>query len=400
MQQGTDIFAGADSLKNISMSLIRTFMDKSKAMADSGLPVVPFVAGEPNFDTPQGIKDAAIEAINKNYTHYTSNRGFPGLRRCIAEKTQAETGLSYDPETEILVTSSGAEAINNGLMANLNPGDEVITFSPGFVNYENVAKLCGATVVSISLKKENGFQIDPQEVRAKITPKTKMIVVNNPCNPTGVLYTEETLAALSRLICENNLLAFSDEIYSNLVYDGMPFRSLASFEGMRERTIVMNGFSKTYAMTGWRLGYLCADKRMIANIIKVHQYSTTCSPTFIQVGLANSMNSEGVKKDVASMAAEFAARRRLFIEGLDDIEQLSYTKPTGAFYFFVDVSGTGLTGEKFANKLLDEYYVAAVPGIGLGRECVDFVRFSYAASRENILEGLKRIKAFVASLGA
>lgn len=398
MKQEETIFQGADSLQSISISMIRTIMDKSKAMADAGIPVVPFVAGEPDFSTPQSVKNAVIRSIQHNDTHYTSNRGFLPLRKAIAQRTQEETGVCYDPETEIVVTSGGAEAINNALISVLNPGDEIIVFSPAFVNYENVAKIAGAKVVLIPLNKDNGFQINVETVRAAITPRTKIVVVNNPCNPTGVLYTEETLAKLSELICEHNLIAFSDEIYSTLVYDGFGFRSLASFPGMRERTIVMNGFSKTFAMTGWRLGYLCADRRMVGNIMKVHQYSTTCSPTFIQVGLSEVMNSDVTRREIGEMVQAFSRRRDLILKGLGRIPRLSYVTPRGAFYVFLDVSDTGLTGEEFAARLLEEKYVAAVPGIGFAKHCTDFVRISYAASDEAIAEGVKRIGDFTASL--
>lgn len=398
MRAETDVFAGAEKLRSMSISLIRIAMDGAKALADAGKPVVPFVAGEPNFDTPEPIKAAAAEAIRENYSHYTSNRGFPALREAIARQTEKETGLAYDPETEIVVTCGGAEAINNAITAVLDPGDEVIVPSPAFINYENVARLCGAKVISLPLQKAKGFQIDVEEVRARLTPKTKLLVVNNPCNPTGVLYTPETLEALAKLACENNLLVFSDEIYSRLTYEGRPFRSLASFPGMRERTIVMNGFSKTYAMTGWRIGYLCADRRLVPHIMKVHQYSTTCSPTFIQVGLARAMELPETQAAVQSMVDAFGRRRALILEALRGTPKLDFVAPYGAFYVFVDVSGTGLTGEAYSQKLLAETYVATVPGIGLGRECVDFVRFSYATSEENIREGMRRLQAFTASL--
>lgn len=398
MRADVDVLTGARKLDDISISLIRIAMDRAKALTDAGKPVVPFVAGEPNFDTPEPIKAAAAQAIRENYSHYTSNRGYPALREAISRRTAADTGIVYDPESEIVVTSGGAEAINNALTAVLDPGDEVILFSPAFINYENVSRLCGAKIVSIPLKKENGFQIDVEEVRAHLTPRTKLLVINNPCNPTGVLYTPDTLEKLSRLVVENNLLAFSDEIYSRLTYDGAPFRSLASFPGMRERTIVMNGFSKTYAMTGWRLGYLCADKRLVPHIMKVHQYSTTCSPTFIQVALARTMELPETQAAVQQMIDAFTRRRMMILEGLRSIPKLDFVTPLGAFYVFVDVSATGLTGEKFSQKLLENTYVATVPGIGLGRECVDFVRFSYAASDENIRKGMGLLREFTASL--
>lgn len=398
MKQDENIFQGAASLQKITISMIRTIMDKSRAMKESGLPVVSFAVGEPDFNTPQSVKKAVIRSIEHNDTHYTSNRGYLPLRKQIARRVQGETGLAYDPETEIVVTSSGAEAINNAILSVVNPGDEVIVFSPAFVNYENVAKIIGASVVTLPLSKENGFQIDVEAVEKAITPRTKLVLVNNPSNPTGVLYTEETLERLCRLICAHNLIAFSDEIYSSLVYGGKSFRSLASFPGMRERTLVMNGFSKSFAMTGWRLGYLCADSRMAANIMKVHQYSTTCSPTFIQVGLAETMNTPETLGEIGSMMQAFARRRELLLRGLDEIPKLHYTVPYGAFYVFVDVSATGLTGARYAERLLEEKYVAVVPGVGFAPHCTDFVRISYAASDEAIAEGLRRIRDFTASL--
>lgn len=398
MDKHTNIFSGARRLEKISFSPIRKMMDKAKQMQNEGLNVISFSAGEPNFDTPKDIKNATIDAINNNFTHYGSNRGLPKLRKKISEKISNEIGISYDPETEIIVTSSGAEAINNAIISVVDPGDEVIIFTPAFISYESVVNLCNGIVVDIPLTMENNFQINIEDVKKKITNKTKLIIINNPCNPTGVVYTKEILSELSKLACEHNLLVFSDEIYSNLTYDNIKYYSIASFPGMRERTIVMNGFSKTYAMTGWRVGYLLSDARLITNITKVHQYSTTCGTTFIEEGLANSMDLESTKEEVLYMINKFGERRQLFLDELDKIKKLSYTKAYGAFYIFVNVSKTGLTGKEFSNRLLDEKYVATVPGVGLGKECVDFIRISYATSEENIIEGLKRIEEFVESL--
>lgn len=391
------LFAGAARLNGMPDSLIRRVLDRASALEAQGRPVVRLIAGEPDFNTPQAIKDAAAAAIRDNFTHYTSNRGYPPLRAAIAERVREETGLSYDPDSEILVTTSGAEAINNSLLANLDPGDEVLIPSPSFINYENTARIAGAAPVFLPLRAEGGFQIDVGALREKLTPKTRMVILNNPCNPTGALYAPETLEELSRLICERDLLAFSDEIYSSLTYGGR-FRSLASFPGMRERTIVMNGFSKAFAMTGWRIGYLCADARMVPNILKIHQYSTTCSPTFVQVALAKTMNTGPVRIETAHMAGEFSRRREAVTGGLARIPGLRFAKPGGAFYVFADVSATGLSGEAFCGRLLEERGVAMVPGVGFGREYGDFVRISYAASGETIAEGLARTAAFVASL--
>lgn len=392
-----DLLKGAARLSEVSFSAIRVVMDKVRALREAGRDVVPLVAGEPDFNTPEAIKEATVQALRQNHTHYGSNRGEPALRRKIAALLERESGVSYDPETEILVTCGGAEAINHALLGTIDPGDEVILFSPAFVSYENLVRLCGGIVVDIPLRRENGFQIDLAEAEAHITERTKMIVINNPCNPTGVVYSRAVLSGLAALACKYNLLVFTDEIYSRLTY-GVPFLSMASFPGMRERTILLGGFSKTYAMTGWRLGYLAADKRLTTQLLKLHQYSTTSEPTFLQIGLANAVDSPETCREVEEMIAEFSARRALLLAGLDGIPPLRYVRPDGAFYVFLDVSGTGLTGEEFAARLLEEQLVGTVPGIGLGRACGDFIRLSYATSRENIAEGLKRIGEFVRSL--
>jgi len=398
MKKEYDIYSGARRLEKVTFSAIRVIIDKAASLRSQGHSVIPFSAGEPDFNTPSDIKAATIDAINQNFTHYGSNRGLPKLRELIAEDIIEETQVSYNPETEIIVTSSGAEAINNAILSVIDEGDEVIVFTPAFVSYENLIKLCQGVFIDIPLKPENQFQIDIEEVKSKITVKTKMIIMNNPCNPTGAVYEKETFEELSKLVLKRNLLVLTDEMYSKLTYDGVKFFSIANYPGMKERTIMVNGFSKTYAMTGWRLGYIAADARLVNSIMKVHQYSTTCSPTFIQVGLANAMHSENTKNEVRHMIGEFEKRRKMMLEGLDKIDKLSYITPYGAFYIMVNVRETGLTGEEFAKKLIEEKYVATVPAVSLGKECADFIRISFAASNEDIIEGLKRMKEFVENL--
>lgn len=398
MKKDYDILQGADRLKTVSFSPIRVIMEKAREIGENGYDVISFSAGEPNFDTPASIKEATIKALQRNLTHYSSNRGVLALREEIAKKAKLETGNDYNPETEILVTNSGAEAINHAIMANVNEGDEVIVFTPAFINYESLVKMCGAVLVDIPLKPEDGFQINIETVKSKITDKTKMIVMNNPCNPTGVVYSYEVLKELAALAVQNNFLIFADEIYNCLTYDGTHFYSIASFPGMKERTIVMNGFSKTYAMTGWRVGYLLVDERMMSHIVKVHQYSTTSGNTFIQTALAETMNAPETMKEVDAMVAAFARRKDLMTSLLDEISQLSYVSPKGAFYIMVNVAGTGMDGTAFADRLLKEKYVAVVPAIGLGKECGDWVRISFATSDEKIKEGMQRIKELIDTL--
>lgn len=398
MKKDYDILQGAERLKTVSFSPIRVIMEKAREMGEKGCDVISFSAGEPNFDTPAPIKAATIKALERNLTHYSSNRGVLQLRQEIAKKTKLETGSDYDPETEILITNSGAEAINHAIMANVNEGDEVIVFTPAFINYESLVKMCGAALIDIPLRPEDGFQINIDTVKSRITEKTKMIVMNNPCNPTGVVYSYDVLKELAGLAVEHNFLIFADEIYNCLTYDGVKFYSIASFPGMKERTIIMNGFSKTYAMTGWRVGYLLSDSRIMSHMVKVHQYSTTSGNTFIQTALAETMNAPETMAEVHDMVDAFAGRRVLMMSLLDEIGKLSYVTPHGAFYIMVNVSGTGMDGTVFADRLLREKYVAVVPAIGLGKECGDWVRISFATSDENIREGMRRIRELIDSL--
>lgn len=397
MIQSYDLSVGAKRLEKVEPSLIRTILDRAAALRAQGKAVVPFSAGEPDFNTPSDIKEAAIRAITNNQTKYTSNRGLPALRKVLQGYIEKETGISYNPDTEILVTSSAAEALNNVIMSFVDEGDEVIVLTPAFVSYKSLIHMCGGKFIDIPYKAtDDGFQVDLDAVRAAITDKTKMLVMNSPSNPTGAVLSPEAVEELCTLAKENNFLIFSDEIYSRLVYDGKKFTSVASIPGMKDHCIVVSGFSKTFAMTGWRLGYLCTDEKLASHILRTHQYSTTCSPTFIQVGVAEAMETARTKSQVDEMIQAFAKRRQMIMKGLDSIDGLSYIKPYGAFYIMVDVSATGMTSMDFSLKLLEEKYVATVPAVGLDDHTGKYVRISYATSDENIEEGLRRIKEFVA----
>ena len=384
--------------QRLEPSLIRTVLDRAAALRSEGHRVIPFSAGEPNFNTPSPIKAAAQKAIEENFTHYTSNRGLPGLRTIIAKMMEQTTGTAYDPETEIIVTSSGAEALNNAIHAFVGQGDEVIIPTPAFVSYKNLVKFTGAEVVEVPLSPKECFRLDAKAIQAKITPKTKMIILNNPNNPSGAVYTREDLEAVAKLAVEHDLLVLSDEMYSRLVYDGAEFVSVTSLPGMRERAIVVSGFSKSYAMTGWRLGYLIADKALVSTMLKVHQYSTTCSPTFIQKGLVDSLEDLQTEKEVQDMLAAFAQRRKAILAGLEKIPGLTPITPRGAFYVTVDVSATGMNGMDFATRLLEEKYVATVPAAAFDGDTANLIRISYAASDEDIQEGRKRLEDFVKGL--
>lgn len=399
MEQNISIWEEADRLHNVQFSAIRTMLDKAAALRRQGVRVIALSAGEPNFNTPERIKQETIRAIEENYTHYGSNRGLPKLRELTAARIRREDGIEYDPETEIIFTTGGAEALNNAIFATVNPGDEVIVLSPAFVSYKNLVNMCQGICVELPLRAENQFQIELEDIRRAITPRTKMLIMNNPNNPTGAVYHKETLRQLARLICDNNLLLLSDEMYSRLVYEG-EFVSMASFPGMKERTIVINGFSKTYAMTGWRLGYIQTDRRLASNIMKVHQYCSTCSPTFIQVGMAAAIECEETQSAVADMVEAFRRRRELMIQKLSEIPALTFVKPQGAFYVMADISAAGMTGEEFADLLLREKQTAVIPAVSLGKGdlCKNFIRLSFAASDEDITEGTDRIKELIQEL--
>lgn len=398
MNKNYNLFDCAKRLEEVKVSSIRTIMEKVRIMKEEGKQVVSFSAGEPNFDTPKAIKEAAIRALNRNLTHYSSNRGVLKLRQEIAIKIKQDTGAEYNPESEIMLTTGASEAINHAILSSVNPGEEVIIFTPAFMNYEAVVNMCGAKVVEIPLLSKYNYQINLEILESKITEKTKMIIINNPCNPTGAVYSKESLEGISKLAVKYNFIVFSDEIYSCLLYENTKFYSIAEFQGMKEHAIIINGFSKTYAMTGWRLGYIAADKRMIDKLLKLHQYATTSGNTFIQEGLAESMNAEETLKEVQFMRKEFSKRKILFEEQLDKMPQLSYVKAKGAFYILINVSKTGLSGEEFSKRLLDEKYVAVVPASGFGNGLSDFIRISFAASEEDIREGLRRINEFFKTL--
>lgn len=398
MKASYDFSFGSSRIKRLEVSPIRAILDRTTELRSEGRKVIPFSAGEPDFNTPELIKQATISAINNNFSRYGSNRGTLKLREGIAKMLLTDTGVSYQPESEIIVTSGAAEAINNVILTFIEDGDEVIVFTPAFVSYSNLIHYAGGVFVDIPLEPEKNFCPDVDVVERAISERTKAIIINNPNNPTGAVYDYDTLQKLAALAIEYNLLIISDEIYSRLVYDDTQFTSMAALEGMKERTVIINGFSKTYAMTGWRLGYIAASEQLIPPILKMHQYSTTCSPTFIQQGLADSLDKEETTADVELMVRAFAKRREMILNGLASVSSLRCVIPKGAFYVMVDVSATGLDGMSFARKLLEEYFVATVPAIGLGASCGDYIRISYATSEENISEGLHRIEQFISSI--
>lgn len=388
----------ARRLEGMYFSPIRQVMEKVARVRAAGHPVISLSAGEPDFNTPELIKQKTAEALMANHTHYAPNRGTLSLRTEISKFLRDNFNLDYNPNTEILLTCGGAEAVNAAFLATIDPGDEIIVFTPAFMNYENLIAEAGGKMVAIPLRAEDGFQINCEILEEHITPRTRMVVINNPCNPTGIVYTRPVLERVSQLCQKYNLLVFSDEIYNRIVYDGAECRSMAALPGMRERTITMNGFSKAFAMTGWRIGYLAAPARLIDALLKIHQYTTTCISTFCQIGLEQSMNAPETVAEMDAMVAAFGRRRRLVMSRLDQIPGLNCIEPKGAFYIFVDVSGTGLDGDTFASRLLEEKYVGCVPGSKLGAGFEQFIRISYAADDESLVQAMDRIAELVKEL--
>lgn len=380
----------AERMAMVPFSGIRKVFERAKALEREGRPVIFLETGRPDFDTPAHIKDAAKQALDAGDVHYTSNYGTPALRAAIADKLRCDNGLSYDPETEILVSVGAAEAILAALLALAGPGDEVLYPEPGWVNYAAAARLAGAVPVPVPLREASGFQMDPDEVRRRLTPRTRLLVVVSPHNPTGAVQSPESLRALAELAVRHDLVVVSDEIYEKILYDDLIHVSLASFPGLRERTITVNGFSKAYSMTGWRLGYAAAPPPFIQAMNRVHQYNVSCACAFAQAGAVAALR--GPQDCVAAMVREFRRRRDLVVPALNDIPGLACLRPGGAFYVWLNIQGRRMTSEDFALRLLETAYVSLVPGPVFGESGQGYVRLSYANSYERLAEALDRVR--------
>ena len=378
------------SLTEIAPSGIRKFFGLVSEMKD----VTALTVGEPDFATPWRVREAAIEALERGETYYTANAGLPKLCAAISDYMSRRFGLNYKPKEEIFVTVGGSEAIDIAMRAVINPGDEVIVPLPAFVCYEPIAKMAGAKVVRINTKAENSFKLTPEELKAAITEKTKLLVLPYPNNPTGAILTREELSALAEVLSGTDILVLSDEIYAELTY-GRDHVSPANIEGMWERTILVSGFSKAYAMTGWRLGYLCAPSPLISQMLKLHQYAIMCAPTVSQIAAIEAMTN--CDEEVEKMRAEYNRRRVMIYEGLKNIGIDSFM-PEGAFYIYPNIGKFGLSSEEFCERLLYEERCAIVPGTAFGECGEGFARISYAYSVKHISEALEKIERFVKRL--
>lgn len=378
------------TIVNIQPSGIRKFFDIVSEMKDA----ISLGVGEPDFDTPWHIRDEGIYSLEKGKTHYTSNAGLKELKVEIDRYLTRRYGLSYDPDDEILITVGGSEAIDIAMRAMLDPTDEVLIPQPSYVSYLPCAVLAGGTPVVIELKAENQFRLTAEELEAAITPKTKLLVLPFPNNPTGAVMERADLEAIAEVILRHDLFVLSDEIYADLTYLENHV-SIAGLSGMRERTLVINGFSKSHAMTGWRLGYVCGPKRIIEQMLKIHQYAIMCAPTTSQYAAVAALRDGDA--DVAGMREEYNGRRRYLLHRFKEMG-LSCFEPFGAFYVFPCIREFGMTSEEFATELLNAQKLAVVPGTAFGSCGEGFIRISYAYSLKNLKLAMDRMEAFVGEL--
>lgn len=380
----------SEKITALKPSGIRKFFDIVSEMKDA----ISLGVGEPDFDTPWHIRDEGIYALEKGKTFYTSNAGLKDLRIEISNYIKRTQGVGYNPDNEILVTVGGSEAIDIGLRAVINPGDEVIIPQPSYVSYEPCAVLAGAKPVIINLKDENEFRLKPDELLNAITDKTKILILPYPNNPTGAIMEEDDLRAIAEIIKEKDILVMSDEIYSALTYKEK-HTSIASLDGMKERTILINGFSKAYAMTGWRLGYACGPKEIIEQMTKIHQFAIMCAPTTSQYAAVEALKHGD--KDVEEMRQAYNQRRRFLLDAFRKMN-LECFEPYGAFYVFPCIKEFGMTSEEFATRFLQEEKVAVVPGTAFGECGEGFLRISYAYSLESLKLAIGRLEKFVNKL--
>ena len=380
----------SDKILNIEPSGIRKFFDIVSEMPDA----ISLGVGEPDFDTPWPVREEGIYALEKGRTFYTSNAGLKELRNEITAYMQRQYNLEYDPVHEVLVTVGGSEAIDVALRCMINPGDEVIIPQPSYVSYLPCAVMADAVPVALELKEVNDFKLTKEDLLSAITDKTKVLVMPFPNNPTGAIMTREELAQIVPIIIEKDIFVISDEIYAALTY-GTKHCSIAEFDGMKERTIVINGFSKTFAMTGWRLGYACGPANIIKEMTKLHQFAIMCAPTNSQFAAVEALRS--CDNEVNKMVDAYDQRRRFLLNELNEMGMDCF-EPFGAFYIFPSIKKFGMTSDEFANRLLREEKLAVVPGTAFGASGEGFVRISYAYSIENLKEGIKRIKHFIQNL--
>lgn len=380
-------------IEAIPPSGIRKYFDMVAEMDDPD--VLSLGVGEPDFDTPWHVRGVGINTLTEGKTFYTSNSGLMELRREISKYTRDKIGVEYDPATQVLITVGGSEAIDGCIRTMLDPGDEMIIPEPCFVSYKPCAILAGAVPVTIDLKAENEFRLTPEELEAAITPKTKLVLLTYPNNPTGAIMEKEDLEKIAKVIIDHDLFVLSDEIYSALSYTEKPFVSIASLPGMAERTIIVNGFSKAFAMTGWRLGYALGPSRVIKQMMKVHQFAIMCSPTISQYAAIEALRNG--EDDVQYMKNEYNMRRKYLLKRFAEMG-IPCFNAMGAFYLFPCIKKFGMSSDQFAERLLNEQKLAVVPGNAFGRSGEGFLRISYAYSLKSLEKSMDRLEKFISTL--
>ena len=380
----------AETIADLSPSLTLSITSQAKSMSEEGIDVCSFGAGEPDFDTPQYIKDAAIEALQDGQTKYTAVAGIAALRKAIAKKLREENHINYEPE-QIVVNCGAKHSCFNAIMACCDAGDEVIIPSPYWTSYPEMVRSIGAEPVFVETKQENGWKMTPEEFDNAMSGSTKMVIVNSPNNPTGAVYSKEELTAIGEVAASEDILILSDEIYEKITYDGTEHHSIASLsDEIRDLTITINGLSKAYSMTGWRLGYTAAPKEIADAIDTIQSHSTSNPTTFAQYGAIAALSGEN--SEISDMVAEYDIRRQYMLSRLHSISNVSTIEPKGAFYFLVNIEKTGIKSMNFAEKLLSRMHVATVPGVAFGHD--HSIRLSYATSLPVIKEGLDRFEEF------
>lgn len=374
----------------IQPSLTRKLFNMAKAYDD----VIDFTLGDPDMPPHRQIQQAGCEAILKGKTRYSQNAGLLELREVISARYRQRENLVYNPETEIIVTVGAMEGLYLALLSLLNPGDEVIIPAPYWINYSQMVELCHA--VPVIVNPEDGLQLSLDAVEQAITPRTKIIIINTPSNPSGLIYSDETLGKLSELAIQKNLLIIADEVYKTLLYENQTYTSIAAYEGMKERTVLVNSLSKEFCMTGWRIGYVLAPSELVAVMTKLQENVVACAPLPSQYAAIEAL--KGGAAYSLPVLEEFTRRRNTLVDGLSRIKKLSVCKPQGTFYALINVRETGLNSEEFAYALLQKEQVAVVPGITYGNCCADYVRIAFTLDEEKIKEGIERIERFVEAL--